>query len=46
MMIITQNGIVFHRLYTIVVEKVLISVDKWLIKCILELYEGFEKCNK
>ena len=24
----------FHRLIGIVVEKVLISVDKWLIKCI------------
>ena len=33
---ILRNTQFFHRIYTIVVEKVLISVDKWLIKCIWE----------
>ena len=37
MMIITLSGVVFHRLYTIVVEKVYLTVEKGNIKCILVL---------
>ena len=34
----TGFTLVFHRLYTIVVEKVYLVVDKCNIKCILTLY--------